>query len=182
MTSQNRFGRTIPGSENPRNTACKLIGQPFGGKLFLEAWASWRHRRAERFARLLRLSSLLSASRAAFEIQIEKAKCQTSMLVKNHPESLPDETGYERSFTTLYKNFTSDEADLHAIIRGITINALRPVNESMTKWLDEDIYFRTQLSSGKRGELAVGLNLLASHLFLWHASTRYGFQIILNTH
>jgi hypothetical protein len=37
----------------------------------------------------------------------------------------------------------------------------------MSKWLEEDINFRN--ASGKYAELAIQLNMLASHLMLWHA-------------
>jgi hypothetical protein len=72
--------------------------------------------------------------------------------------------------SSLFDQFTPEETELHAIVRSITEHALRPLNQQMSNWLANDIDFRTARGAeGKRGQLANKLNLLDSHLLLWHA-------------
>ena len=137
------------------------------GTLVAEAFQSWRLSRDERRARLSRLSSLLGASKVAFDIQNDLASRLSLALLEKHPDRKTEEGGYEALFSALYDIFSTEEADLHGIIRGITVHAMRPANQAMSKWLEEDIDFRTD--SRNSAELAVNLNLLASHLMLWHA-------------
>lgn len=139
----------------------------YAGKILAEAFQSRRHSRDEKRARLFRLSSLLGASKVAFEIQNELARRLWSMLVEKYRGREAAKEGFESQFTRLYDEFTAEEAELHGIIRGITIYAMRPANQAISKWLEEDVDFRTE--SWKHTDLAAKLNLLASHLMLWHA-------------
>lgn len=136
------------------------------GNLIVETLQSWRRLQDERQARLFRLSSLLKASKVAFEIQNELASRLSSVLVSKHQDHETGE-GYEALFTALHDRFSVEECELHGIIRGITIYAMRPANQAISKWLEDDIDFRNETRT--HAELAVRLNLLASHLMLWHA-------------
>ncbi len=139
-------------------------------KLFVDAWISWRHARAARLSRLLSMSSLLHASYTAFRIQKGHAKRLRDMVHNNHPDHRATCPGFERLFSSLFDQFTPEETELHAIVRSITEHALRPLNQQMSNWLANDIDFRTARGAeGKRGQLANKLNLLDSHLLLWHA-------------
>ncbi len=91
------------------------------------------------------------------------------MLAKKHPAAA-NIKGYEALFTHLFDSLSAEEAELHTVIRGYTVHAILPANQAISKWLEEDIDFRT--GSGKLQELAVQLNILASHLMLWHAKFR----------
>jgi hypothetical protein len=137
------------------------------GKLIVEAAQHWRRLQDERQARLFRLLSLLRASKVAFDIQNELADRLSAMLATHHPECESVSDGYDALFAALYDKFNEEEHDLYGVIRGITLYAMRPANQAISKWLDEDIDFRNERR--KHAQLAVQLNLLASHLILWHA-------------
>src|ERR1022692_552178 len=140
-------------------------------KLLVHEWRAWRSRREKRHARLLQLSSLLSATGYAFAIQVKHRDTLYRLL--SHKYSAPtihNSAGYEELFLTHFKTFTSEELDLHAIIRGLTVYGLGPSNRAMSKWLVDDMDFRTRRdATGYRGELAAKLNLLANHLLSWRA-------------
>jgi hypothetical protein len=56
------------------------------------------------------------------------------------------------------------------VIRGYTEHALRPVNVSMSEWLNTDATYRTSLNKqGLDAQLAELLNRLDAHLLLWLA-------------
>lgn len=140
------------------------------GKLIVESWIGIREAQNARRARLIELKSLLNATRVSFAVQNNHANRLLSMIRKTHPELKGMDEGYERAFTRAYSVFTPDEKELHAIIRSITIHSLRPVNHSLSKWLQNDTYFKAQkLSRATLGELAGKLAALEAHLVLWHA-------------
>ena len=140
------------------------------GKLIIESWLAIREAQNARRARLVELQSLLRAAWVSFAVQNNHAKCLLSMVQEKHPGLIGTEEGYERSFSKAYGAFTLDEKELHAIIRSITIYSLRPTNQSLSKWLQSDTYFKAQKpSQGILGELAEKLATLEAHLILWHA-------------
>ena len=112
-------------------------------KLFVDSWISWRQARAARLSQLLKMSSLLHASYAAFRIQKGHAQRLRDMVHDNHPDHRASRPGFERLFSTLFDQFTPEETELHAIVRSITEHALRPLNQQMSNWLANDIDFRT---------------------------------------
>lgn len=64
----------------------------------------------------------------------------------------------------------TEDKELHALIRSITVNSLHPSNTALTAWLDSDSYFKAQYAKpGALGALAKGLAQLQQHLILWHA-------------
>jgi hypothetical protein len=142
-------------------------------RLVVHEWMDWRRKRQFRRARLLRLSSLLSATHYAFAIQAKHRDRLAALLSASHPnEARLLERGYEELFSILFKTLSpgSEEFELHTLIRGLTIYALKPSNRAISKWLADDIDFRTrEHGKGYRGDLAAKLNLLASHLLSWHA-------------
>jgi len=139
-------------------------------KLGVEEWATWRAARAVRLARLLRLHALLGASGIAFLVQRQHADRLAAMLRANHPECETEREGLDRLFVRLYDQFTSDESDLHAIIRGVTEHTLRPLNQALLQWLLEDLTYRTAGPGDTLGsQLAAKLNQLEAHLLLWLA-------------
>jgi hypothetical protein len=140
------------------------------GKQVLDGLAAVREKKRERRARLVELQSLLRATRVSFTIQNTHAQRLTAMILENHPNVTQPEGGYDRIFATTYPQFTSEEKELHDIIRSITINSLRPVNQSLLEWLKQDIYFKAHYHKNTRmGELAKQLANLEAHLLLWHA-------------
>ncbi len=67
------------------------------------------------------------------------------------------------------------EKDLHTIIRGQTINAMRPINLDLSKWLADDDFYKISLGRTgsarirQRADLGSLLASLEVHLRLWHA-------------
>lgn len=141
------------------------------GKTSVDAWRDWRRSQAERRNRLLRLASLVDASKVAYVVQAKHRDSLEALLIKNHPAALSvSGQGYEALFSAMHKEFTDPEAELHQIIRGITCYALRPINLATSTWLEADVDFRTYHDADEvRQQLAQKLNLLAGHLVLWHA-------------
>jgi hypothetical protein len=130
----------------------------------------WRREREERRVQLNRLEALLRASRTAFVVQSAQRDRLAERLASRFPDDLPEEPGYERRFTHLYERFDAQEQDLHAVIRGYTDHALRPINAAMRAWLEDDLDNRTtQGKTGLEAEFAEQLNQLDAHLLLWLA-------------
>lgn len=151
----------------------------FATKTLYEWWSDLRHARAVRLASLLELSSLLRASWIIFAVQNRHARRLLQLLQRNHPGQVSPEPGFEGVFAALYDQFAPEEAELHGLIRGMTVHSMRPVNEAMLNWLKNDVTFkttyvsaRTALSSASakmRRRLAEKLHELEAHLILWVA-------------
>jgi hypothetical protein len=142
----------------------------FVAKLFLEWIANIRAGRRRRLAQLVELQSLLRASLASFRIQNEHARRLASLILKSHPQATNPNDGFERLFAGAYSTFTPEEKEIHEIIRSITVNSLRPINQSMVDWLRRDTYFKAYRQRGdSRRVLAAELASLEAHLILWHA-------------
>jgi hypothetical protein len=145
-------------------------------KTFIDLFIRREQKKRERFARLLKLSSLLDASWTAFENQRVHRNHLYQLIENNHPDKIPQgrDIGYEEVFSTVYPYFTPEEKELHGLIRGITVYGLRPVNLALSRWLAEDTDFRTGLSKEDElyNNLTVQLNMAARHLVLWHAKYR----------
>src|SRR5207244_2935170 len=106
----------------------------------------------------------------SFAVQNDHARRLASMISQSHPKLPQFEEGYERVFSKAYDLLTADEKELHAIIRSITVNSLRPTNQSLLEWLRRDTHFRAQRpGKGVLGQLAHKLAALEAHLILWHA-------------
>jgi hypothetical protein len=138
-------------------------------KLAIEQWRLIHAARASRLACLAELSSLLRAGWASFAIQNEHAQQFVRALNRERCADIAED-GYEQSMVDAFPNFGPAERELHAIIRGITIHSLRPINQDLLVWVKRDSTFK-DLSSrpGLAGELAKKLGDLEAHLFLWHA-------------
>ena len=145
-------------------------------KLCFEGVSAWRRSRAESLRQLLELASLLHASHEAFFHQRRLVGRLEESLKTNHQSIVLDRSGFERHFSQAFADFTSDETDLHTIIRGITQHTLHPVNQAISAWLQKDLTYRVVQGLGTvrgagmhRGQLAAKLNQLDTHLLLWHA-------------
>jgi len=117
---------------------------------------------------LAQLSSLLRAAWVAFSIQNDHAKQLESLIRENHRDAPSSGQGYEHLFASVFPNFTPDERELHDIIRTITVNTLRPTNQALLEWVQQDTIFKGQ-RKGSGEELARKLSDLEAHLLLWLA-------------
>jgi hypothetical protein len=134
--------------------------------------------RRVRRARLLRLYSLLRTGRVIFEVQNDLTRELLGEISQNHAEaSSPElaEAGFDEIFAHLYANFTAAERNLHSVIRGQTINAMRSVNTELSTWLSDDDFYKIFTGSARgieaqrRAQLAKLLGDLEVHLRPWHA-------------
>lgn len=161
----------IPGWLGAAVIGAVIAALGYVGKTILEWWANVREARNVRRARLIELQSLLRATKVSFVVQNTHANRLTSMIKENHPDFVQLEEGYERIFSKAYDQFMPEERELHGIIRSITVNSLRPANQSLLEWLKNDTYFKAQRQHTKTnlGQLAKQLAALEAHLILWHA-------------
>jgi len=163
---------SIPGWFGTAVIGALIAAFSFAAKTLYEWWSDLRHARAVRLASLLELSSLLRASWTIFAVQNTHARRLLRLLQQNHPGQVSPESGFEGAFAELYDQFTPEEAELHGIIRGMTMHSMRPVNEAMLNWLKNDITFKTTFvsaSAEKKRLLAEKLYELEAHLILWVA-------------
>jgi len=137
------------------------------GKLALDGVLDFRKAKRERRSDLVELRSLLRTARTSFIVQNQHAVRLLKML-DGDPET--ETGGYERIFATRYASFSAEQKELHGIIRGMTINALKPTNSQILNWIQRDTYFRGQQKGNRQiGSLPECLSNLHTHLLLWIA-------------
>jgi hypothetical protein len=149
--------------------AAALATLGFVGKQILEFIVSIRTAARMRRARLVTLLSLLTGTAAVFRVQtvLSRRLCH---LMTNRDPTLGKLRGYEAIFAAAFPKITPEERELHSIIRGYTINGIKPLNESMIEWLKADTEFKLPRSRrGPRRELARLLSELEAHLLMWLA-------------
>lgn len=150
--------------------AAGIAALGYFGRLVIDAVRDWRSRRSTRMSRLLELYALLRAGRVAFEVQRDQAGRLAELLVRNHPDDLPSQPGFERLFSHLFPSFTDEEGELHGVIRGYTVSALYNVNSDLMEWLRTDKDFKASRRRDPDSAcLARQLGILHSHLLLWRA-------------
>src|SRR6476620_802947 len=91
------------------------------GRLFVETWREYRQTKNLRFAALVTLHSLLKVSRVSFEIQNGNAVRLVGQITNRRPQLARE--GYEDTLTAAFAEMTPEERELHAIIRGISVNS-----------------------------------------------------------
>ena len=126
-----------------------------------------RDQRLERRAGLMRLHSVLTTMKAAYNIQSGHRNNLVSSLRLRFPKQVLQP--YEDFLSASYKSMDPSERELHAIIRGITIHALKPLNTEAQRWLANDTFYRSRRNTSAHQELSDALNQLDSHLWLWLA-------------
>jgi hypothetical protein len=136
-------------------------------KMFIELVSETRRRRRERRAALIRLQSLLRASKAAFKMQNILA-CNLLDSIRENHSGIDVCSGFDRVFSQAFDHLNDAERELHTIVRGYTISALKPTNEQLLEWVRTDTYFKACRRSVKH-ELARELAELETHLLLWLA-------------
>jgi len=150
--------------------AAALATLGFVGKQILEWIVALRAARRARRAKLVTLLSLLNGSAAVFRAQTLLRDHLFEILIQRDPELKTISTGYEAVFAAAYPTFTDEEHKLHEIIRGYTVNGLKPLNESMLQWLQADTEFRLAHSRKQTlKDLARQLSALEPHLLMWLA-------------
>jgi hypothetical protein len=139
----------------------------FVGKLLVDELMQWRKTVRARQASLVRLQSLLLASRRVFELQAELRDRLCDELTATQRD-LPA-TSYDEILSRGYARATEEQKLLHGLIRQYTISALKPLNRLMCDWLLADDYYKLANHKGDLAELALHLRTLDAHLILWLA-------------
>jgi len=148
-------------------------------KSFAEWVVALRATERARRARLVTLLSLLFGSRAVYRVQAHLRNRLDEHLRTRGIELT--NAGYEAIFTGASQQMTDRERELHTIIRGYTINGLKPLNQAMLEWLRNDTEFKTPRTRRPDDvELARALVRLEPHLLLWLA--KYESWIPTNDH
>jgi hypothetical protein len=140
------------------------------GKLVVGGVLDYQKGRRARRSRLVELRSLLRTTRTSFIIQNQHAARLLNMLQEHDPHLILGAAGYESTFASKYMSFSTEEKELHEIIRGITVHAMKSTNMEILGWIRRDTYFRGR-RRGKRklGSFADCLSDLHTHLLLWLA-------------
>jgi hypothetical protein len=161
---------TVPHGVGTAIVGAIIAAAGYVGKLLVDVVLDFRKRKRDRRSQLVELRSLLRAAKTSFTIQNQHATRLLNMLRRSDSQPLTEAVGYERIFASKYAAFSPEEKELHDIIRGITIHALKPTNTELLNWIQRDSYFRGQRKSEEQiGSLPECLSDLHTHLLLWLA-------------
>jgi hypothetical protein len=115
----------------------------FFGKNLWEWWRKRHESNRQRHARLERLDRLLDESGNLFRSQGAQAQRLVESLARSQPAIIdPPGLSLDQIFSRGFAKLSSDEAQLHAIIRGVTATAMKRVNTNMSNWLQDDDWFK----------------------------------------
>jgi hypothetical protein len=90
--------------------------------------------------------------------------------MQRSPNLKNSESGYESIFSAAFPTLTDEECKLHTMIRGYTVNGLKPLNDAMVQWLQDDTEFKLARSRNRSLQaLAKKLSALEPHLLMWLA-------------
>src|SRR5215207_3781008 len=81
-------------------------------KQIVDWLATARATKANRFARLVDLQSLLRAGRVIFAIQNDHAQRLLTMIQEHHGDQVAKDKGFERTFAMAYSYLTPEEQEL----------------------------------------------------------------------
>lgn len=141
-------------------------------------WLCKRHESSrQRHARLEHLDRLLDESGNLFRSQRAQAQRLLESLERSQPAIIDPDLSLDQIFSRGFARLSSDEAQLHAIIRGVTATAMKRVNADMSNWLRDDDYFKQSKSrDDQHNRLAHKLQDLELHLNEWHANLSALFE------
>jgi hypothetical protein len=157
--------------------AAALAALGFAGKQILEWIISLIAARRSRRARLVTLLSLLNGTAAVYSVQAELAARLFTALASRTPDVRRISGGYEAVFAAAFDGMEEEDRQLHAVIRGYTVNGLKPLNEAIRDWLQADTEFKLARARARflpwrrqaYSDLATQLTALEPHLFMWLA-------------
>jgi hypothetical protein len=139
------------------------------GKDLVERLKSRRQASRNEREEILRLHSLLEESRSVFLSQNYQARRLMTLLAMNHPSALAGSLGFDETFLRVYPEFTSEESELHSLIRSTSMNSMRRLNGELVAWLRKnESLSRPSQRTSTREALAQDLRTLQLHLNQWH--------------
>jgi hypothetical protein len=149
------------------------------GFLAKELWRYWKKHRESEQARRLRLEQLdglLDESGSLFRSQRAQARRLFESIERYHISAVKPGLSLDQVFSLAFSQFSPEEAQLHAIIRGVTATSLRRINVEMAHWLKGDNWFKRAHHSPQLDRLSKELRQLELHLNEWHAKFSSVFE------
>jgi hypothetical protein len=144
------------------------------GKTLVDWLKDRRKEQAGILSSLLKLQSILKASRAIFIIQKKLVDRMLELLRSNYKDKYLAGLGYEDSMVQAFNLLSEKDKILHSIIRGYTEYPMRHLNQELIDWLRADNNFKTAVvNTRKKREISQNLIDLETHLLLWHAKYEY---------
>ena len=134
-------------------------------------WCSkQKESREARRLRLEHLDRLLDESRNLSRSQRAQAQRLVDRIGQSQPSALKASLSLDQIFARAFEQFSPEEEQLHAIIRGVTATSIRRINQDMSDWLSKDDWFKQpQHKSELFNRLAKELQQLELHLNQWPA-------------
>jgi hypothetical protein len=133
-------------------------------------WSKHNESREARHLRLEHLDRLLDESRNLSRSQRAQAQRLVERIGQSQPSALKAGLSLDQIFARAFEQFSPEEEQLHAIIRGVTATSIRRINQDMSNWLSKDDWFKQpQHKSELFNRLAKELQQLELDLNQWHA-------------
>src|SRR4051794_35105955 len=157
-------------SETAAIIAAAAAALGFVGKELWVVGKAYLDQQRQRRSRLVQLHSMLRAAHTSFLTQHKHREALRKSIEKNHANvrRLGDNETIDDYFARSYSELSEEEGKRHAIIRGITMYSLRPLNAFMLKWLQDDEYFKGAQKPALQ-PLSDPLARLEVHLLHWLA-------------
>src|SRR5262249_55881562 len=111
-----------------------------------------------------------NGSAAVYRVQAVLRDRLFNAVRKRDQELAKITSGYEAVFEAAFSTMTEAERQLHAVVRGYTVNGLKPLTEAMAKGLQADTEFKLA-TSRRPSDVNVARHLakLEPHLLMWLA-------------
>src|SRR5207244_4455053 len=106
-------------------------------------WWKKRHEsKQQRRARLEQLARLLDESGNVYRSQRSQAQRLLDRIRVSQPSVIKTGDSFDQQFSRAFPALSAEEAQLHAIIRGVTQTAVKRANSEMATWLRNDDWFK----------------------------------------
>jgi len=140
------------------------------GKSWIEARRERKAAGTDTLRQLRQLGAFLDESYKGFQSQLYLANQLLQLVRKNHAGVMAGAVGYDETFRAAFDEFTPDEAELHAIVRAMTMYPMLRVNEDLKNWAGTNVNLVHELpQTQSRAQLQTEIANLASHLNEWFA-------------
>jgi hypothetical protein len=133
-------------------------------------WSKHKESREARRLRLEHLDRLLDESRNLSRSQRAQSQRLVDRIGQSQPSALKAGLSLDQIFARAFEQFSPEEEQPHAIIRGVTATSIRRINQDMSDWLSKDDWFKQPKHKSELfNRLAKELQQLELHLNQWHA-------------
>jgi hypothetical protein len=140
----------------------------FFGKSWIESRRAKIAARMDALRQLKEFAALLEESYSVFQSQIYLAKQLLASVRANHPGETADVRGYDDTFRAAFDVLTPQEAEIHALVRGMTMHPMLRLNETLKAWIDRNGSVVRELpQTAAQAQLEQEIAKLAKHLNEW---------------